>query len=502
MEDDPPATAEIGAPLDGTLQTLNCTPARAGKLASAIQLIDDRIWTDVTTDCFASAYFAYERHDILAEDLVAALGARAPVIECVAPGHCGANAIACAGVPPFGSPAPERMAIETDFLDSGLVLDLASVITHEATHSLGYHHPGSSSSLGYLWSVPVQAANCIRNQSPDGLSRAGTYGDNETAPVGGGGGLPFLVRCPAGQRVTGITADTSSHINRLRLLCDGAPIEAVGSFNDSTRSETHACAAGSSLAGSLTWSDSMVRLMLTQCVADVDLTTSNPSPAKQWSLLGGSGVGTVAERTCPVGMAVVGAIGRAGARIDQLRWICGDRDGAILPNPTLNGQRGTPAGVGKYEHCSGFGALRGLYGHAAQEVTRLAAECMATHRPGGVLAMNASKRHGLEPHGGSEGLPFEKPCPAGMAMIGVQARAGGRLDAIGAICADPAAWAAGLTTSLHFTGMAGGGGGFASELRCPIRSFVTGLRSWAKPTPELGGITSIHGIEPYCRRLE
>ena len=173
----------------------------------------------------------------------------------------------------------------------------------------------------------------------------------------------------------------------------------------------------------------------------------------------------------------------------------------IAANPITAGYRGAKNGNGKLEQCSGNGIVRGLYGHAGAEVDQLGAECYATRMVNGSPALietNAS-RHGLDYNGGTGGPVFEKPCPTGTALVGLRFRSGGRIDAIGGVCANPASWAAGGTTVTN-TPLSGGSTGTYSVLTCPARSFVTGLRTWAAFTPEHQTVT-VHGVEPFCRRL-
>jgi len=219
--------------------------------------------------------------------------------------------------------------------------------------------------------------------------------------------------------------------------------------------------------------------------------------------LGGAITGTFGSRMCPIGMSLIGAVGRSGARIDQVRWLCSDVDGAVLPHPSTPGSRGTQTGNSKLELCSGHGAIHALYGHAGGEVDHLGAECFPTviDAAGLPSALESNTtRHGLDFNGGTGGPVFNKPCPAGMLLVGLRVRSGARIDAIGGLCANPATWASGDLTTTNVS-LSGGSTGTFSTLSCPSRAFVVGLRTWAAFTPE-HNTTTLHGVAPLCRRLD
>jgi len=314
-----------------------------------------------------------------------------------------------------------------------------------------------------------------------------------------------MVRCPSGSSATGITADASSeYLNRFQLRCsDGSATSQVGEFKDSISTISHDCAAGSSLVRFDHTSSSIVQSANSFCASNQDLINNVASPALDERGLGGSVLGTPSVRACPTGMAIVGAVGRAGARIDQVRWLCEDVNGTTLPNPHFVGLRGAANGRAKIELCSGHGAVRALWGHAGAEVDQLSAECFPTRvsASGQVeLLEGNTRRHGLDFNGGTGGIIFNLPCPAGQAVVGLHVRSGGRLDAVGAVCAVPSSWGSGNTATTN-TAMTSGTTGQESTLLCPSREFVVGLQSWAANTPEQNNITTIHGVQPLCRRL-
>jgi hypothetical protein len=446
-----------------------------------------------------------ERYDTMVEDMITMLGELPTTVNCVDAGACGGDHVACAGVPPFGDSAPETMSIEDDYLASTTIDDLTRIIVHEAAHTKGWNHYPNFNDIAYPWSVPEQAGTCMKAFDPSGWPRLQPFGDTELSPVGGGGGQPFELRCPSGARVTGVTADSSTYMNRIKLRCsDGTFTASAGEYKDSTRTINHQCLSGDSLIGTSGYSDGMVRGLTAFCADDTDLANdvTNPTVTALW--LGGSYTGTYASRVCPTGMAVVGAVGRSGARIDQLRWLCQDVDGAVLPNPHASYLRGIRRGNAKLGDCAGNGAIRALYGHASVEIDQLGAECYPTMPDAGglpvVQASNAT-RHGLDFNGGTGGAVFNKPCPWDHVLVGLRVRSGNRLDAIGGICAPSTDWASGITSTASFTTMAGGTGGTYEALYCPNREFLVGLESWSDYTAGLDA-TTIHAVRMRCRRLD
>jgi hypothetical protein len=245
----------------------------------------------------------------------------------------------------------------------------------------------------------------------------------------------------------------------------------------------------------------MLRLMISVCTADAQLVANATNPPRQAALLGGAGFGTSADRSCPVGMAIVGATGRAGARIDQLRWLCRDIDGVALPHPFPIGVRGLANGVMRDEQCTGLGPMVGLYGRVGAEVNLLGGACMASHRPNGTLAIDFTAEHGLAHNGSQNGTEFSQWCQFGFALVGLRLRTDARVKAIGAVCAQPEVWLAGGNPGLRHD-LVGGPTGASSEVLCPNRTFMTGIRTWSMNTPDQFNNPTIHGVEPICRALE
>jgi hypothetical protein len=491
-------------PLNHGYTTVGCTAAERAKIASAVQLVDLRIDQPSYLECLQGAYLV-ERYGVIPEDIITRLQELPTTIQCVPAGTCGAGAGACASVPTFGEELPETMAIEVDYLASATASALAGTIVHEAAHTEGWNHYPSKSDLAYKAAVPVQAAACMSNLDGNGWSRRDPYGDAELAVVGGEGGQPFHLRCPAGTHAIGAIVDASTTINRIRLRCsDGSYTAHAGEYKDSTTSITDDCGSQASLVGFSGRSDSMVRRLYSHCALTSLVLDDYPDPPTGTELLGGGRAGTAWERRCPIGMVVIGATGRAGARIDQLRWLCRDLDGNTLPNPHLHNQhRGTKTGTSKLEQCSGHGAIRALWGHAGAEVNHLGAECVPTFPDSNgkpVPSSSTASRQELDFNGGIGGPVFNKPCPAGMLMVGLRFRAGARIDAIGGLCADPVAWAGGSAATSNVS-LSGGTTGTYSTIQCPSREFLVGVQTWAAFTAA-HGTTTVHAVQPLCRRLD
>jgi len=481
----------------------NCTPAEETKLNAALDIIDARIGTPAFLDCLKSSFITYQRFDVMAEDLHAMLQVRPTHIRCSSElGTAWGSALVPGTI---GTDSDETVVVSTSYLSNTQVTpeSVAYTLTHEAVHTLGFNHPGSRQSMGYLWSAPEQAGRCMGYMASYGWQRDQTlFGDTELAPVGGGGGDPYELRCPAGTTVTGATTSTSTHVNRLTLHCsDGTSTAAAGSYSDSTRTTTRHCAPGSSFVSFGSASDSHVRYLYGFCAPNAELEADNPAPPRTFQRLNGGYSGTWASRECPTGRAIVGALGRAGGRIAQIRWLCDDVDGVEVGNPHVGPSRGSRVGASRLGMCSGNGVLHGIYGMASSEIHRLGGECYPTRLSNGVLTLNEDfdAPHGIEPHGYWTGTPFERECTPGTAMVGFKVHSGTRLDGIAPICARPMDWSNGIATSETHE-LAGSPTGAASDAMCPVGEFVVGLKAWEDWTSEQDSIT-VHGIELRCRRL-
>lgn len=184
--------------------------------------------------------------------------------------------------------------------------------------------------------------------------------------------------------------------------------------------------------------------MFGYCASNAALESDTTTYTSSLSLGGSSSNSTYAYRKCPDGMAVVGATGRSGARIDQIKWICEDIDGDRVPfkrwHRTVKGSTG---GNAKLELCSGNGVAHLVYGHAGGEVDQVGIECYPTARDSSgepYLLTGSQNQHSLEKTGGVGGATFSKQCADGDAIVGLRTRSTSRINAVSAICADPADW--------------------------------------------------------------
>ncbi|MBL4634761.1 MAG: hypothetical protein JKY56_12885, partial [Kofleriaceae bacterium] len=490
--------------LNGTYTTPGCTAGEISKIDAAMSLIATRLLTDAYEQCLVDALIN-ERLGVIVEGIVPMLSPQPTQITCtVFPPGNDADADSDVSPGPPSNNYPEYMSIDRSFLTTVSIAQLAGTIVHEATHSKGWGHPGNPDSVAYPWTVPVQAASCMVDLQPDGWMRSQPAGDTELSPVGGDGGQAFMLRCPGGEQANGIIIDSSSqYVNRFRLNCsDGSLTNRVGSYKDSTQTKTVQCDPGYSLTGFHGMSGSVVNGLIPGCQSNTDIANdSSGVDSLYWG--GGSWSGTYTKRFCPLGMTVVGATGQAGARIDQVRWVCEDIDGTTLPIPHAYQLRGLRTGASKIGLCSGHGVVRALHGHMGGEVDRFGVECYpSTVTSNGLpfLMEGNARRHGQDSNGGIGGLPFSDSCPDGKAMIGLRFRSGSRIDAVGGVCAPMSTWAGGSWASHTDTPMRGGLGGSYSTIYCPQGEFLVGVNSWASYTSQHQA-TTIHGIEPICRKL-
>ncbi len=493
--------------INGNFTTSGCSKARSQKISDAIDFITSRASTTGFRECIKSAHLT-EMHGEMVEDVRIMLLSPSTQASCVAPGHCGGSAAACAPVNPYPSNSwPETMSIETDYLDSASITELAGTIVHEAVHTRGFNHPGSTSFPRYPFTAPPQFGTCIKDYQEDGWGRNQPMGDTILSPVGNDSGQPFLYSCPPGQEVIGISVSSSStKVNRMRLYCSGgASSPWIGEYGNSIQTKTLSCPSNSSLHRISHRADSSaVNWMYAYCASNSSLENDWHSYTDQKSLGGTTNTQhTYAFRKCPDGMAVTGATGRKGARIDELRWICEDIDGDRLPNSRkFRTVKGTITGNAKVELCSGNGVMHMLWGHAGGEVDQIGGECLPTTRnaQGNPVVMTGNdKQHSFDYNGGIGGQTFQRMCPSGDAMVGLRVRSGSRINAVSAICADPVTWASGSSTTQYLS-FNGGSGGSYSVNKCPSGEFLVGLKSWAKYTPQ-HSTTTVHGVQLICRDL-
>lgn len=507
-DDEPAVDGEVEA-LNGSLSFIGCTAAQIQRLTSGVQIATSAMRTVGYQQCVKNAW-TWESHGYVVEDIISRIRAMPTTIECV--DWCGVNAIGCTGVGPYtGGPNPERISVVRSYLDdpNTTTASVAGVIAHEVAHTQGWNHPGDGGAMAYPFSVPEQVRACVAG-TQNRFSRSDLRFDSELPKVGGEGGEIYKTWCPSGTHAVGVTAQADgTAVHGFQLRCsNGSLTSYIGGTGGTT--VTDICAIGTSLAGFTGTSGSFVSSLRAGCESDADLAAANPTPSLAWTSLGGSTSGTAVTRLCPPGKAVVGALGRAGGYVDSVRWICRDVDAPPIPDAhvigTLGGKDPTTM-MASYQMCSGYGALVGLMGQAGAEVDQLDGLCEPRAvglGPAGALVLEGLPlSHALEYGGGIGGLPYNLKCPASSAIVGLRGRSGGRIDAIGAVCAATAAWADGSTSSTTNLPIQGGSTGNPFTMMCPATEFIVGLEMWWKTTPELAGSPiTVHAVSPMCRRLK
>jgi hypothetical protein len=497
-----PETSEEEFPINGSFTPVNCDPIQLPKLSAAVDYADAMLDNPAFKKCVRDA-FLVGRNGAMAETIVSSLATGSTTIECTDDACGGAGC---------GAPGPEYIKILNSNINGHTAEFVGRTILHEVAHNRGWTHKDAELDAAYSSSVNEVVRLCAQDLDVFGWSRDQPHEDTSLSPIGGTGGTPFMLRCPASTTVRGLNVDASTYVNRMSLRCsNGTTTASVGSFKDSTTTVTTQCPSGSSLFGFQQYAGSIVRRITGLCASNADLAAEAPAPVPTQQInYGGQITQTFVPRQCPVGMAVVGAMGRHGARIDQISWICEDVDGAHLPPPHWGGYRGTQTGTGNYTMCAGAGAAFGIYGLEGAEVVRLGVECYPTTQydeQGFITGLprmleGLQEKHALEHSGGDgDSDEFAVECPSGYAIVGLTYLSGARIDAIGALCAPSEEWAQGIKDSVYAAGMAGGVTGTYSTVYCPDEEFVVGLRAWAKPTPEQGGATTVHAAGPLCRRL-
>jgi hypothetical protein len=376
-------------------------------------------------------------------------------------------------------------------LDNGVsATTLAGLVAHELAHNYGHRHPGEGRE--YDSSIPQRARMCVTNGNalPDHHSRTRNMpGEVEIGSYGGWGGSPVETGCSS-SFIDALRVRSGGEIDALQTSC-----ETSDSFNSwfggtggtLAPASATACDAGEVLVGIRGRSGGRLDALQMVCAP-----ISNTSARENLTTLGGGG-GTVFESYCPSGKAVKRLRLRAGGKIDQIQLVC-DGPSNRAPNAhaegVVDGGQFDPMFT---QRCSGDGALRSLIGRAGARIDRLFGSCRTTtHSPTFALG---SIEHTLAPVlGGTGGGAFESRCSSSELMVGVRARAGGRIDAVGAICAPAVDWANGITAGAHNLALNGGTGGSLVTKRCDAGEFLVGFNLFA------GG--EVTGLQTVCRDLK
>lgn len=505
-----PQVGSVAQPISGTVDFEGCDAAARNNINDALALILDRLEDAMYLACLKDAVLT-ETFGATPEAVLLRLRDDVPTrvicqdVVCGGPGFLG-----CAGV----ADGEEVFTIQNDHVRNGAPVDVAATIVHEVAHRKGFGHPGSTGALDYAFTIPVQAATCIRNLVADGLDRSDAPGDTELPPLGGIGGESFQRRCGQGRVVTGMEVVSSDLVNGITLHCEGGDLPRVGSNSDSTRAVDRRCAPDRRVValraqfGDRPGSPptDVVSYLAMACARLSDLSADVQDPAVDWRYLGGGGGDPGGLRECPTGMAVKGLVGHAGARIDEIRVLCEDVDGISLSNPHALALAGSRTGRGKIGFCLGRGAMTALYGHSGGSIDRLGGSCHPT-RSGSIFGTpevvggNAT-RHVFDWNGGNGGQRFTLACRDGDALVGIATRGGAtRVDAIRGTCVDPAEWSSSnATVTRRNTSFRGDSTGAIASRTCPRGEYLVGLETWAAQT--VHAEPTVQGVVPYCRRLD
>ncbi len=492
-----------------------CTATHRTNLTNAVNYIGSRIGSSQVRECLKNVTL-YEAHDYTPEDMISRMRAVSSYIDCaeLTGGGGSTNTLSWTG-----GPNPEVFTIDSSDILTESMGRVAEIIMHEVAHRQGFAHTGDQGVIPFEFSVNEQIGDCILDYDGFGADDNDVGVKEVELPwLGGGGGGVYRTMCPVGTRVIGATGYSSTtQLNGLRFRCSNSTNSGLIGTATGT-AITKNCAAGESVAGFRGLTGGVVKGLFVGCDSDTDLQNNLWNGFNSLTGIGGAGGVNWVDRVCPTGHAVVGAVGRHGGAVDSIRFICRDFDGATIEDPYLYGQFGTINGAtmkSTVGYCPDYGALISLWGNAGAELDSVGGSC--TRRANGfgpfgsvVLEgdLNASDQEvygSLVDYGGGTsggGQGFELGCPSGKAIVGLRARSGARVNAIGAVCAFEGEWSTGVTTSMVNLPLQGGSGGTYSVILCPTRSFVVGLETWAKATPELGGSpTTVHGLSPMCRKL-
>ena len=152
-----------------------------------------------------------------------------------------------------------------------------------------------------------------------------------TDPFGGDGGQQFVLRCPVGTEVTGVSALVGAYVNNIGPICNGRPVPGAGGKGNP---RSASCPDGSIVdridAIALRSPNHLLKALGLRCVARgtrqrtaaVPLDTPGAyttTSFKQFVFTPGYPTGSM---NC-AGQSIIGLQGRAGAAVDALGLICG-----------------------------------------------------------------------------------------------------------------------------------------------------------------------------------
>jgi hypothetical protein len=157
-------------------------------------------------------------------------------------------------------------------------------------------------------------------------------------------------------------------------------------------------------------------------------------PPQLSTLAGGSG-GTSVNVNCGTHRVLVGVSGRAGGWLDNLFLTCAFVDGAKLTDvKTVSGRIGGTGGLHDYSvKCPSGQVVKGLMVYRGWYITQIGLYCRA---------WNGTEWSGVGnlvgPVGGSGGSYDRRDCDSkAQPVVGLRARAGFYVDAVGIRCDEP-----------------------------------------------------------------
>jgi hypothetical protein len=179
------------------------------------------------------------------------------------------------------------------------------------------------------------------------------------------------------------------------------------------------------------------------CPRAFDLTNPTTTPLR------GGTTGNPGAESCPAGQAILGFRGLTGTNdvVTQLQTLCGRlapvEGFAICQVVPVIGEtlavHGDPLATGKpwTMTCPGGQFVAGVRGRAGGAFDQIAIECatVTVSRSGGSYQVSVGAPAAQPAQGGSGGLPFDDPCPAGKIANGTAFRAGAFIDAFSIDCA-------------------------------------------------------------------
>ncbi|MFO0756724.1 MAG: hypothetical protein U0359_09545 [Byssovorax sp.] len=529
-----------------------CSVAEYDIIADAFVILENEIINDSSAfqGCMKNAVFSYDFGQTI-ETLMAILpDAQTTLIQCVdMQSFIGKDANACE----LNGVLSEKIAIDHGFLATqiaaGDAREVATVILHEILHDRGIHHADVGAGFGQ--SINEQAQNCLRDGAISGTRRSDWLKEAELAQIGGDDGEPFGVRtCLPNNFLFGqsIALNAAGNdISGFRMRCGDAlhgnlHFRYVGDMTNPTMND---CGPGEVVVGVTGNADVRgVHKMGLHCAPlfnvfakDNTVTTVLPEI--------GVATGPRFKRFCPPGMAVKGILGRStSSSVEQLRLVCDDYMGWNLGEPFAGATLGVAAGTSPfttYEVCSDRAFATRFLGTddptlaelvlQADEngdalptadngdfsrVRTLGLECTPSERSGPNLDLKAraagvhiTPLGGAKPGtGGTPGEAFANiACPAGKALIGVRTwpAVPGGVAAIEGICQDTVSWAKNIALVESTIGPFGRVRATPSTAKCPLGSFLVGLKVRAAQEINAAGQTEddacVDQVTPICRTM-